>query len=78
MTGHPYPPLFRNLHFENIRCRKARKCAFYSVGIASRPIRGVYLDSVTVVSAAAAAEIANTRDLRMRNVRVNGRDLAHR
>jgi hypothetical protein len=45
---------------------------------ARRPIRGVYLDSVTVDSAAAAAEIANTRDLRMRNVRVNGRDLAHR
>jgi hypothetical protein len=47
-----------------------------SVGIAAKPIDGVYLKDIIIESAATEIEIAHTRHLEMQNVRVNGRLLS--
>jgi polygalacturonase len=73
VRDHPYPSQYRNLHFEDVRCGTARKRGIGSVGIAAKPIDGVYLKDVTIDSAATDIEIANTRNIEMQNVKINGR-----
>ena len=72
VVGHPYPPRYRDLHFEDVRCGQARKTGIYSVGLAARPISGVYFERVAIPSAGEATRIAFTTDIRMRNTRING------
>ena len=73
ITGHPYPSTYRNFHFEDLTCRKARKCGIYSVGIAAKPVSGIFFEDVTVESTAMVSKIENTREVEMRNVRMNGK-----
>jgi len=76
VTGHRYPSAYRNFHFEDLTCKNARECGIYSVGLAGKPISGISFRNITVESTAKPSRIVNTRDLEMRNVRVNGRLLA--
>ncbi len=73
IRDHGYPSLYRNLHFEDVKCQIARKCGISAVGIAAKPIDGVYLKDVTIDSAGTDLRIENTRRLEMQNVRINGR-----
>jgi len=73
VRGHPYPPQYRNIHFEDVRCRNARQTGISSLGIAAKPIDGIYLKDITIDEAAADLQIAETRQIDLRNVRINGR-----
>jgi polygalacturonase len=73
VQDHPYPPQYRSLHFEKLACRTARRSAIRSVGTAAKPIDGVYLKDIAIETAASDIEIANTRQIEMRNVTINGR-----
>ncbi len=73
VRDHAYPSQYRNLHFEDVRCRTARKIGISSVGIAAKPIENVYLKDITIENAARDIELENTRHLEMQNVRINGR-----
>lgn len=72
ITGHPYPSSYRNFHFEDLRCKTARTCGIYSVGMEAKPISGISFRNVTVENTAMATRIANTRDVEWNNVRMNG------
>jgi polygalacturonase len=76
VAGHPYPSAYRNFHFENLTCKTARECGIYSVGIAAKPVSGIWFKDITVEKTATPSTIVNTRDLEMRNVRMNGKLLA--
>ena len=73
VKDHAYPPRYRNFHFENVQCGKARRTGISVMGIAGKPIEGLYLKDVTIGSAATAVQIAEARDLKMQNVHINGR-----
>jgi polygalacturonase len=73
VRAHPYPPQYRNLHFEEVRCRNAKKRGISSVGIVAKPIDGVYLKDITIDSAATDVELVSTHNVEMQNVRINGR-----
>ncbi len=73
INDHPYPALYRNLHFEDVRCRTARQYGISSSGIASKSIDGVYLKDITIERAATDIQAENTRRLELQNVRINGR-----
>ncbi len=73
VADHAYPSQYRNLHFEDISCRIAERSGISSMGIAAKPIVGVYFKDIIIERAAKEFEIANTRQLEMQNVRINGR-----
>lgn len=73
ITGHVHPSKYRNFHFENVACRQARKCGIYSVGIEQEPVTGLHFADIRIDSAATETEIRATREIEMRNVRVNGK-----
>jgi hypothetical protein len=72
ITDRPYPSKYRNFHFENLTCRMARKVGIYSVGIAAQPVSRVYFKDITIHEAGAGKQIESTREIEMRNVKVNG------
>ncbi len=72
VRDHPFPSQYRNLHFDNVTCRTARRCGVSSVGIAAKPIDGLYLKNITIERAATEVEIVHTRRIEMQNVRMNG------
>jgi hypothetical protein len=47
------------------------------VGLAAKPVSGIWLKDITVEKTATPSRIVNTRDLEMRNVRMNGKPLAY-
>lgn len=73
VTGHSYPSQYRNFHFEDIQCRIARRAGIDSIGAAAKPIEEVYFKDITIESAGADLQIAETRKIEMRNVRINGK-----
>lgn len=73
VTGHPYPSQYRNFHFEDIQCRKARRAGINSIGVAAKPIDEVYFKNITIESAGADLQIAETHNIEMQNVRINGK-----
>jgi polygalacturonase len=73
VLDHQYPSAYRDLHFESLTCRTARKCGIYAVGIAGKPIWGIFLKDIKVDSVGTETNIANTRGLEMQNVSLNGR-----
>ncbi len=76
ITQHRYPSLYRNFQFEDLSCKTARKCGIYSVGTAAKPISGIFFKNISVDSTAMPSRIANTDNLEMHNVRMNGKLLA--
>jgi polygalacturonase len=75
VKDHPYPPHYRNFHFEDIHCKKVRRTGIGSAGIMAEPIDGVYLRDITIDEAAVELQIDATRRIEFRNVRINGRVL---
>jgi polygalacturonase len=73
VKDHAYPPRYRNLHFESVQCAQARRTGISVVGIAGKPIEGVYLKDISIAAAATASQIAGARDVKVQNVRINGR-----
>jgi polygalacturonase len=73
ITGHPHPALYRNFHFEDVRVKTARQVGISSMGIAARPIESVVLKNIEIEKAAVEMQIAETRKMEVRNVRINGR-----
>jgi len=73
ITGHPYPSQYRGFHFENLTCRTARKCGIYAVGIAGKPVAGLFFKDITVESSAEPARFLNTSGVEISNVKINGR-----
>jgi polygalacturonase len=73
VTGHPYPTLYRNFHFEDVRVKTARRAGISSMGIAAKPIESVFLKDIDIENAVVELQIAETRKIEMQNVRVNGR-----
>lgn len=73
VTGHPYPSQYRNFHFEDIECRKARRAGVNSIGVAAKPIEGLYLKDITIESAGVDLQIVETRGIEMQNVRINSK-----
>jgi polygalacturonase len=73
VTGRPYPSQYRNFHFEDVQCRKARRAGINSIGVAAKPIEEVYFKDITIESAGAGLQIAETRKIEVTNVRINGK-----
>jgi polygalacturonase len=73
VTGHPYPTLYRNIHFDDIRVKTARQVGISSMGIAAKPIESVVLKNIEIEKAAVEMQIAETRKIEVQNVRINGR-----
>jgi polygalacturonase len=71
---HPYPPLYRDMYFENIRCRRAESYGIYLSGLPQKPISGIHLKDITIDEAATAKSIENALELDYSNVRINGKD----
>ena len=72
VVDHPYPPLYRNLHFSGITCDSATQTGIHIVGLPQKLIHRVELDSIEIKKAATALRIENAADVRMHAVRING------
>jgi polygalacturonase len=75
VKDHRYPPRYRDFHFEDMHCGKARKAGISSLGIAAEPIDGLSLRDITIEETGADLQIAATRRIDLHNVRINGRVL---
>jgi polygalacturonase len=73
VRDHAYPSSYRNFHFEDVRCDRARLTGISVMGIAAQPIEGLQLKDITIGVAARAAQIAGARAVTMQNVRINGK-----
>jgi hypothetical protein len=73
ITDHPYPPQFRNFHFEDILCRNATQVGISSLGNAVKPTEDIHLRNITIEKAARDTAISNTRGWINENVRINGK-----
>lgn len=69
------PPTYKQFVVERIDCRNTVR-ALRIVGVAAAPVEDVLIRNVTVTTARAPDVIAHTRDLRLNQVRVNGRVVA--
>jgi polygalacturonase len=74
ITGHPYPTLYSNFYFEDVRVKTARQAGISSMGIAAKPIESVFLKNIEIEKAAVELQIAETRKIQMKDVRINGRE----
>ncbi len=72
VVDHPYPPLYRNLHFSGITCDSATQTGIHIVGLPQKQIHRVELDSIEIKKAATPLRIENADDIRMHAVRING------
>jgi hypothetical protein len=45
---HPFPPVYRNMHFENIRCGRTTEAAIHIVGLEQRFITDIHLADITL------------------------------
>ncbi len=76
VRGHAYPPTFRNLHFEALRCRTATRFGIYSAGTIRRPIHSVALWNIRIDQARTGVRVRFTESVDARNLRVNGQEIA--
>jgi polygalacturonase len=70
--GGSFPPVFRNVVIEKVHCGRAGGEGVYIDGLDASPIANVRLLDVTVEKAARAALFRHTKELQLREVRVNG------
>jgi len=68
------PPIYKDFVVERVTCGNTGR-ALHIVGVRGAPVADVLIRDVTVASAALPELIAYTRDLRLDQVRVNGRFL---
>jgi len=73
ITGHAHPALYRNFYFEDVHVKTARQAGISSVGISAKPIESVFLKNIEIEKAAVELQIAETRKIELRDVRINGR-----
>jgi len=73
-TTGAYPPVFREIHIENVTCTKA-KTVFHGVGLPGHPVQKVSLKNVTVASCEVPLKTENVAGLRLDNVKVNGQSV---
>src|SRR5262249_9603433 len=73
VKDHAYPSRYRNFHFEDVHCGKARRAGISIMGIAAKPIEGLDLKDITIGAAATTVQIAGPRGVKMQNVHINGR-----
>ena len=66
------PPLFRNIHVEDVRASAATEQGIYLKGFSERPLDSVYLKDIEIGSARIALEVTETDHLFMENVVING------
>lgn len=71
VTQGPSMPAFRDVHIENIACKKANK-AIDCQGLPGHPIRNVSIRNMTVDFASTPLTTGFVEGLRMENVKVNG------
>jgi len=71
VTQGPSMPAFRDVHIENIACKKAAK-AIDCQGLPDNPIRNVSIRNMTVDSAPTPLKTEFVEGFRMENVKVNG------
>jgi polygalacturonase len=77
VKDHPYPTLFRNLHFEDVTCAETN-FGVISDGLARLPIDGLYLRNVVILKAGVPTQLANTERGRFDRVLINGQPAAFR
>ena len=70
--GGQSPTRFADIVLERITCRSAKK-GVHAVGVPQAPLRDVVLSDITVEHAQNPYEIRNVENLRLRDVRINGK-----
>jgi len=72
ITGHPYPPLFKDFEFENMKTDEATVTGIYFAGDARKPISDVALKNITVESTPVPLQISNATNISVQDVDING------
>lgn len=70
--GGPFKPVVKNISIRNVTCQKS-KYGVYLAGYRNSPIRGVSLAHCTFNNAAKGNLAKNVEDVRLEDVRVNGK-----
>ncbi len=72
--GH-HPPSFRDFAIADVSCESVAGTAIIAVGVPDAKLTDIRLQNIMVKHAATPAEIRDTRNLSMENVRINGVEL---
>lgn len=72
-----YPTRYKDFVIENIECQYASRNALEINGFKDMPVSNVTLKNVKVVNTPAAYEIRNARNVSLRDVTVNGKQIEH-
>lgn len=67
------PPLFRNIHLENVNANHAADHGIFLKGSAGMPLDSVFIKDVEIRSATFPVEAIHARGLHLENVRINQR-----
>ncbi len=70
---HPYPPLYRNIYFENITCEQAEEYGINIAGLEQSPIQNVHLKDVTIKKANPVMNLVNVAGIECDHVIINGK-----
>lgn len=69
--GGDFPTLFRRIHMENVTCDKAI-VGLHISGEARAPVEDITIRNLSLREAQAPMQVANARNVRLDNVRING------
>lgn len=72
--GEGYPTDIHDVYLSNVSCEKANEYGVFIQGSAEKKANAVYLENITIDSAATPAFIENAENIRMENVRINGQE----
>jgi polygalacturonase len=67
-----FTPVVRNVFVKNVKSGKS-KYALYLRGFERAPVTGIYLEDCTFDNVSKPNVVENARDIRLRNVRINGK-----
>jgi len=68
---HPYPPLYKNMFFNNINCKVATQIGIYIQGIEVKPIENINLCDISILKAKLPYTLNNINSLSIINLQIN-------
>ncbi len=69
-VAHPYPPTFRNMAFENIKCSKTSRQAFYICGLEQKSISNLMFRRIDIDEATDKKKIEYAENLQWQDVAI--------
>ena len=68
---HPFPPVYRNMHFKNIQCGNVSQTAISIVGLEQQSIEDIYLDNVNIKNSNTEFKLEFVKGIYLNNVSIH-------